>query len=207
MQVIVFSRTLGFRHASIPLAQAVVQNLGADAGWVVTVTEDQTVFTAARLASTDVVVFANTTGDVFEAAQEVPFEAWVRGGGGFVGIHSATDTEYGWVFYGELLGARFAGHPAIQQATLRWEDGGEWVRTDEWYNFSANPRASSRVVLTIDESTYSGGTMGADHPIAWAREVDAGRAFYTAGGHTDESFGEPLFVGHLKAAIDWAGRR
>jgi type 1 glutamine amidotransferase len=132
-------------------------------------------------------------------------------------VHSASDTEYSWSFYtGSLVGASFAGHPVIQQATLKVDAAlhpaaaglpANWVRIDEWYNFSANVRSSSTVVLTLDETTYDGGTMGADHPIAWAREVDAGRAFYTALGHTDESYAEEAFLGHLKAAIEWAAKR
>lgn len=216
LNVIVFTRTLGFRHGSIPVAQAMITNLGSDGGWTVELSEDAGTFTASRLATTDVVVFANTTGDVLTATEEPIFEAWIRGGGGFVGIHSATDTEYGWPFYGELIGARFANHPAIQQATMRVETpshptaGGipaAWVRTDEWYNFQSSPRPGSTVVLTLDESTYTGGTMGTDHPAAWAREVDAGRGYYMAGGHTDESYSEAIFVEQIKAAIEWAGRR
>jgi type 1 glutamine amidotransferase len=130
-----------------------------------------------------------------------------------VGAHSASDTGYDWPFYGELAGTYFAGHPEIQPATVHVEDRAHpatsdlpevWPRTDEWYNFRANPRGSVHVLATVDEGTYSGGSMGADHPIAWCREFAGGRAFYTAGGHTRESYAEPLFLAHLTGAIRWA---
>src|SRR5690606_7003198 len=117
---------------------------------------------------------------------------FIMNGGGFVGIHSASDTEYGWPFYGELIGAYFAGHPDPQTGTINIEDPdhpstralpSQWTRFEEWYNFQANPRPSVSVLATVDESTYTGGTMGADHPIVWCREFAGGRSWYTALGH------------------------
>jgi type 1 glutamine amidotransferase len=172
----------------------------------------------AALPTASVVVFLMTSGDVFDAAQEGAFEAWMRGGGGWVGVHSAADTEYGWPFYGNvLLGTWFKDHPQPQQATLHVDvDSGhpalaglpaDWVRTDEWYNFQSNPRPGSTVLITIDETTYDGGSMGADHPMFWARDVDAGRSFYAAGGHMDTTFDEALYQLMLRNAIEWAGKR
>ena len=141
--------------------------------------------------------------------------AW-KAGGGWVGIHAAADCEYDWPFYGELVGAWFARHPAIQPATYLVEDRGHpatahldatWMRTDEHYDFRRNPRPDVRVLMTIDESTYSGGGMGADHPVTWAHEVGAGRSFYTALGHTSESYEEPAFRALLGGAIEWASGR
>src|SRR5690606_32243636 len=109
--------------------------------------------------------------------QKAAFERFIQNGGGFVGIHSATDTEYGWAWYGELVGAYFADHPAISTATLILEDSTHpsaktlpetWEHRDEWYNFHSNPRENVNVILSVDESTYEGGTMGGDHPISWA---------------------------------------
>src|SRR5204863_1556591 len=111
-----------------------------------------------------------------------------------------------WSWYGGLVGAYFVSHPAIQQATVKVADRIDpsssmlpkrWVRTDEWYNFDNNPRATVHVLATVDENTYSGGAMGFDHAIAWSHFYDGGRAWYTAGGHTPESFNEPLFQAHL----------
>jgi type 1 glutamine amidotransferase len=215
-RVLVFSRTTGFRHASIPDGITALADLGAAAGFVTEATEDPAVFAEASLAPFDVVVFLMTTGDVLDPAGEAALEAWVRAGGGWVGIHSAADTEYDWPFYGDLVGAWFDSHPAIQEATIHVEDArhpatstlpSPWVRTDEWYNFRTNPRATVHVLLTLDESTYSGGTMGTDHPHAWCRLLDGGRSFYIAGGHTSESYGGPAFRSLLAGAVAWASGR
>ncbi|GAQ50433.1 ThuA domain-containing protein [Streptomyces acidiscabies] len=198
--VLVFSRTAGFRHDSIPAGIKAIRELGAANGFTVTATEDSAQFTAANLAQYETVVFLNTTGDVLNGAQQSAFESYIRGGGGYVGIHSAADTEYDWPFYGELAGAYFASHPAVQQATVRVENrahpatqhlGPAWVRTDEWYDFRSNVRAGARVLATLDESTYSGGAMGADHPHTWCKQVQGGRSFYTGNGHTQASYAEP----------------
>jgi type 1 glutamine amidotransferase len=212
-RILVFTRTAGFRHESIPDAVAAVRLLGAESGFGVDATEDPGAFTDAGLSAYDAVVFLLTTGDVLDDAQQGAFERYIRNGRGFVGVHSASDTEYGWPFYGELVGAPFAGHPAIQPATVRVVDRvhpstrslpSSWPRVDEWYNFAFNPRPKVQVLATLDEATYSGGTMGADHPIAWCRFVFGGRAFYTALGHTSESYAEPLFLAHLLGGIQFA---
>jgi type 1 glutamine amidotransferase len=200
--VLVFSKTTGFRHDAIPNGIQMIRELGAANGFTVTATEDAAQFTAATLARFETVVFLNTTGDVLNASQQSAFESYIRGGGGYVGVHSAADTEYDWPFYGELVGAYFASHPAIQQATVRVENrahpatqhlGTSWVRTDEWYNFRSNVRSTARVLATLDESTYSGGSMGADHPHTWCKTVQGGRSFYTGGGHTQSSYTESAF--------------
>jgi type 1 glutamine amidotransferase len=209
-RVLLFTRTAAYRHDAIPAAISALMALQTQGGFTADNTEDPTRFTAAGLAPYQVVVFLMTTGDVLDDTQQAAFEAWVRAGGGYVGVHSAADTEYDWPFYGGLVGAYFSDHPAIQQATVgieRADRGGTmglpaaWVRTDEWYNFRSNPRANVTVLATLDESTYSGGTMGADHPIVWVHDVDAGRAFYTAMGHTAESYADPSFRGHLVGAL------
>jgi type 1 glutamine amidotransferase len=212
--VLLFSRTLGHRHDSIPAALAAVAELGAANGYTSEATEDPAAFTAANLARFRVVVFLMTTGDVLDAAGQSAFEAWIAAGGNYVGVHSASDTEYDWPFYGQLVGAYFKQHPAIQPATVRFEVTNHrattglpspWTRTDEWYDFQANPRAAVTVLATVDESSYTGGMMGADHPIAWTHATTGGgRAFYTAMGHTIESYADPLFRRHLAGAISWA---
>jgi type 1 glutamine amidotransferase len=209
---LVFSRTEGFRHDSIPAGIAAIQALGRQLGYAVDATEDAATFSDSSLAKYKVVVFLSTTGDVLNDLQQTAFERFIRGGGGFVGVHAAADTEYDWPFYGELMGAYFGGHPDIQMATIHVETThpttsgllSSWVRRDEWYNFQKNPRAAVNVLATLDERTYNGGSMGADHPIIWSHEYGGGRAWYTAGGHTTESFAEPLFRDHLGKAIVWA---
>jgi type 1 glutamine amidotransferase len=211
--VLVFSKTAGFQHSSIDEGIAAIQSLGAAHDFTVAATENANDFTPANLATFEAVIFLNTTGDVLNATQQAAFEQYIQAGGGWVGVHSASDTEYSWPWYGDLLGAYFESHPAIQQATIVVEDQThlstahlpqQWTRTDEWYNFQTNPRGQVSVLLTLDESTYSGGADGADHPIAWYHEYDGGRAWYTGLGHTEASYSEPLFREHLLGGIQYA---
>jgi glucose/arabinose dehydrogenase len=212
-RVLVFSKTAGFRHSSIADGIAAVEALGSANGFAVDATEDAAQLNDANLAQYDAVIFLNTTGDILDASQESAFERYIQGGRGFVGIHSAADTEYEWAWYGGLVGAYFQSHPAIQAGTVVVADlvhpstaglPRRWARTDEWYNFQANPRGELHVLATLDETTYSGGTMGHDHPIAWCHSYNGGRAFYTAGGHTSASYSEPLFLEHLLGGIRFA---
>lgn len=212
-RVLVFSKTAGFRHDSIPEGIAAVRELGAAGGFTVDATEDAGAFTTGNLARYDAVVFLSTTGDVLDAAQQGAFERYIKRGGGYVGIHAAADTEYDWAFYGGLAGAYFQSHPAIQPATVDVEDrahpatsglASTWNRTDEWYNYRSNPREHAHVLASLDESSYTGGTMSGDHPIAWCQEYRGGRAFYTGGGHTKESYADPAFRQHLLGGIEYA---
>ena len=211
--VLVFSKTTGFRHDSIPQGIAAIEALGAEHGFSVDSTEDAGRFNAAELARYRVVVFLCTTGEILDPRQKAAVEGFIRAGGGFAGIHSASDTEYQWAWYGRLVGAYFADHPQIQPATIHIEDSNHpsmkdlpviWRRTDEWYNFRSNPRGTAHVLAALDETTYSGGKMGYDHPIAWCQEIDDGRSWYTAMGHTVESYAEPLFRLHLLGGIESA---
>lgn len=219
-RVLVFSKTAGFRHESIPDGIKALRELGsiesgpAGTRFEVDATEDGGLFTDANLSKYAAVVFLSTTGDVLDDAQQAAFARFIRGGKGYVGVHAASDTEYSWPWYGRLVGAYFKGHPDIQEATVVVEDRGHrstamlperWKRTDEWYFFRENPRAAVRVLARLDESTYEPGpgAMG-DHPIAWYHEFEGGRAWYTAGGHTSESFTEDLFRQHLRGGVLWA---
>jgi type 1 glutamine amidotransferase len=212
-KLLVLSKTAGFRHDSIPAGIAAIRSLGKANGFSVFATENAARFTRKRLRPFDAVVFLNTTGDVLAPRQQAALRSYIRGGGGWVGIHSAADTEHDWPFYSRLLGAYFQSHPAIQAAAIDVVDRSHpstrrlpprWTRTDEWYDFAGNPRGSVHVLATLDESTYSGGTMGSDHPIAWCHPFKGGRAWYTAGGHTAESYAEPDFRRHLLGGILWA---
>jgi type 1 glutamine amidotransferase len=211
--ILVFSKTEGFRHDSIPAGVAAIQRQGRQLGFSVEASEDAAAFTDESLATRKAVIFLSTTGDVLNAVQQAAFERFIRRGGGFVGVHAAADTEYDWPFYGALIGAYFSGHPDIQSATIQVEDAGHpstsslpraWMRRDEWYNFQRNPRGAVTVLATLDERTYAGGTMGPDHPVMWFHTYEGGRSWYTAGGHTSESFSEALFADHLGKAIVWA---
>jgi cytochrome c len=210
--VLVFSKTAGFRHDSIPAGIAAIRQLGADHGFTVDATEDSAAFTDANLAGYRAVIWLSTTGDVLDPAQQAAFERYIQAGGGYVGVHAASDTEYSWAWYGELVGAYFASHPANQQATVKVEDHAHpstaglpdrWSRFDEWYNFRSNPRGDVHVLASLDETTYTpgAGAMGHDHPTAWCHDYDGGRAWYTGGGHTAESYAEPEFLDHLLGGI------
>jgi type 1 glutamine amidotransferase len=212
-RILVFSKTAGFRHDSIPDGISAIRALGSRHGFAVDATEDSSAFDDATLTAYDAVVFLCTTGDVLDDGQQAAFERYIRSGKGFVGVHSATDTEYDWTWYGGLVGAYFSDHPAIQPASLRVVDRvhpstrglpATWNRADEWYNFRSNPRDHVHVLATLNETMYTGGSMGADHPIAWCQFYDGGRAWYTAGGHTRESYSEPLFLEHLLGGIVFA---
>ncbi|MFR9727211.1 ThuA domain-containing protein [Streptomyces sp. MS19] len=207
---LVFSKTAGFRHDSIPAGISAIESLGEENGFEVTATEDASVFNDTDLARYEVVIWLSTTGDVLNGDQQAAFERYIEGGGGYAGVHAAADTEYDWPWYGELVGGYFNGHPQPQDATVRVEDPAHpstahlpaaWDRHDEWYNYAPSPRDSAHVLATLDETSYEGGTMGADHPIAWCQDIDAGRAWYTGMGHTAESFAEPAFLGHLLGGI------
>jgi type 1 glutamine amidotransferase len=215
-RVLVFSRTAGFRHTSIPDGVAAVTALGASHGFAVEATEDPTVFTDQSLGRFAAVVFMSTTGDVLDSAQQAAFQRYIRSGRGYVGVHAATDTEYDWPWYGQLVGAYFKRHPRVQEARLDVRDRthvstkclpAAWTRVDEWYDFRAVPPAEAKVLITIDEKSYSGGQMGDVHPMAWYRPFDGGRAFYTEMGHTPESFKEQAYLDHLAGGILWAMAR
>jgi hypothetical protein len=207
-RVLVFTKTTGYRHASIAAGVAAL----ADA-FTIDATEDAAVFTPENLARYGVVVFLNTSGNVLDDEHRRALAAYLAGGGGFVGVHCAAGTENDWPAYDELIGARFDRHPEVQPAVLHVADRDHpatahlsktWEHVDEWYDFRTNPRPHVRVLLTVDESTYAGGGMGDDHPIAWCRPYGQGRSFYTALGHTIEAYADPAVRAHLAGAIRWA---
>jgi type 1 glutamine amidotransferase len=214
--VLLFTRTAGYRHESIEAGIAAIRALGEMHGFRVEATESPDQFHDATLARHQAVVFLNTTGDVLNAQQEAALQRFIRRGCGFAGIHSASDTEYDWPWYGRLVGAYFKGHPRIQDAALIVA-GTEhpstrplpqrWTRRDEWYNFREDPAPHVTTILRIDEASYQGGTMSTHHPMAWYQRFDGGRAWYTALGHTVESYAEPLFLAHVLGGIRWAAGR
>ncbi len=214
-KVLVFSKTAGYRHASIEPGTAAIKKLGKENGFQVDATENAKDFNEENLSQYAAVIFFNTTGDVLDYVQQADFERYIQAGGGFVGIHAAADTEYDWIWYGKLVGGYFNGHPSdpnVRDAKLDVLDKShpsttmlpdEWPRTDEWYNYK-NINADANVLINLDENSYEGGTNGDHHPIAIYHDFDGGRAFYTGGGHTSESFEEPLFLEHLYGGIKYA---
>jgi type 1 glutamine amidotransferase len=211
-KVLIFSKTAGYHHASIAVGIPAIIKLSQENNFDVDTTTNSTKFTAANLKQYAAVVFLSTTGDVLNDEQQKAFEQYIRSGGGFVGVHAATDTEYDWPWYGDLVGAYFKSHPKQQEATLHVIDHNfiatkhlptEWKRFDEWYNFKYIAKGL-HILITIDEKSYTGGENGDNHPMSWYHEYDGGRAFYTELGHTDESYSEPLFLKHLLGGIKYA---
>ena len=213
LRVLVFHETTGHDHDTRSAGVQALEALAVEDAFEVSATDDSRVFTSAALSDYDVVVFLNTTGDVLTEDEQAAFEAYVRDGGGFVGVHSAADTEYDWAWYGGLLGAWFAGHANVQPARMYVTETAHpstrhlpatWVWTDEWYDFRDGPGAGVTVLIELDESSVRGGAMGDPHPIAWYHEYGGGRAFYTGLGHRASAFSDPLYMSHLLGGIVWA---
>jgi uncharacterized protein len=221
--VLIFSKTNSFRHESIEAGVEAIKKLGKERGWSVYHTENGAFFSYDYLKKFKVIVFLSTTGKLFTQEQRWALMGFMENGGGFVGIHSASDTEHGWGWYNKLVGTHFKHHtlfPQLPEAEMVIENKTHpatsflperWKRTDEWYCFLTNPRArdSVHVLATVDESTYDVGIlggMGKDHPIAWTNICEKGRVFYTGIGHTSETFSEELALRHIAEGIAWAGK-
>lgn len=221
INILVFSKTAGFRHASISSGLKMLSDNSRGQNWVITATEDATLFTDEFLARFDVAVFLNPTGDAIEVEGQEAFEKFMKSGKGFVGIHAAADFEYEWEFYGNLNTGYFLTHPPAQKATVIFEnfdhpamkpfEGKETYTTvDEWYSFKENPRPHVNVLARLDESTIKAKDdkwKMNDHPLIWWNEKDGMRSFYTVFGHTHEAFQDRLIIDHIKNAINWAAKR
>lgn len=213
-RVLVFSRTAGFRHDSIPVTIDTLRTLGAQSGLTVDATEDATFFDDATLARYAAVVFAQTTREVLDPTQQAAFERYVANGGGFMGVHAAADSGYTWPWYGDLVGAWFARHPdGLQTVRVVFENGSgpagvrDWRVTDEIYDYRRNPRPQVRVIASVDPASHPSGGMGDDHPIAWCHTNAGGRAWYTGLGHDAALFADQVFRAHLQRGLLWSTRR
>lgn len=212
-KVLVFSKTSGFRHSSIAAGIKAIEQLGTQHNFEVDATEDASLFNEENLKNYSAVIFLNTTGDVLDYYQQADFERYIQAGGGFVGIHAATDTEYEWPWFGRLVGAYFNGHPAVQKATINVNHSHNhpalegipesFTKEDEFYNFK-NINPNLNVLMTIDENSYKGGTNGDNHPVTWFHDYDGGRAFYTEFGHTDKTYVNPEFLKIVTGGIKYA---
>ncbi|WP_300604235.1 ThuA domain-containing protein [Niabella sp.] len=211
-RVLVFYKTAGFYHQSIEAGLPAIYKLGQEHGFSVDSTKDSGAFTAANLKKYAAIVFLSTTGTLFDEAQQKALQEYVHKGGGIVGIHAATDAEYDWPWYNQMMGAWFLSHPKQQTATLNITDRthistkhlpAQWVRKDEWYNFK-NISKDVKVLMTIDEKSYEGGKNGDFHPMAWYHNFEGGRVFYTELGHVNESYTDPLFLEHILGGIRYA---
>lgn len=218
-RILVFSKTAGFHHESIRDGNAAIQKLGSQHNFMVDTTTDAGMFNEDSLKHYSAVVFLSTTGDVLDYLQEAAFERYIQAGGGYMGIHAATDCEYDWGWYGRLAGGYFLDHPGINDTFPNVQEGilnvtdtnhiatkhivSPWKHTDEFYSFKKLSK-ETKVIMTVDESSYRGGKNGTNHPIAWYHEYDGGRAFYTELGHTPASFSEPFYLQHILGGIQYA---
>lgn len=208
-KILVFTKTQGYRHQAIEKGVSTLQDLSKTNSFTITQTEDSEDFNEDNLNKYSLVIFLSTTLDVLDEAQQQAFTKYINQGGNYMGIHAATDTEYDWPWYGKLVGAYFKSHPEQQQATIDVVDRShpstkhldeKWAHFDEWYNFKMiNPDIN--VLMQLDESSYSGGENGDNHPIAWHHEYEGGRSFYTGLGHTEEAYDDPDFQKHLLGGI------
>jgi type 1 glutamine amidotransferase len=211
-KLLIFSKTNGYRHESIPVGIAAIKKLGEANNFLVEATEDSLDFNYKNLKQYQAIIFLSTTGNVLGSNEEAALQKYIKKGGGFVGVHAATDCEYNWPWYVKMVGASFESHPQQQMAKLIVVDSTHsatkhlpavWERKDEWYNFkSMNPDV--KVLIRIDETSYTGGENGSNHPMAWYHDYEGGKVFYTELGHTNESYGEPLFLKHVLGGITYA---
>lgn len=211
-KVLLFSKTAGFRHKEAIIAgKKEIPQLGLQNQFSVDTTENADAFTTENLKQYSAVIFLCTTGNVLNEQQQQAFEQFIRNGGGYMGLHSSADTEYDWPWFGALNGAYFKNHPRQQEAIFNVVDGTHiatahlpkvWKRFDELYNFKWIG-TDLKVLITIDENSYTGGGNGEDHPMAWYHEFDGGRAFYTALGHDNKSFEDPLYLQHVLGGIQY----
>jgi len=222
IEALLFTRTQGFRHPSIADAVEFLTELDPDENIHVTATEDAGTFSDEGLAPFDVVIFANTTGDVLDEPQQGALQRFLRAGGGYVGAHAAADTEHQWPWYGQLVGAYFISHPLLPvEVEVTTQDNTHpstghlpqtFHFTDEIYNFDRNPRRDNAILLTVDEAGFiypnipDTPSMGDDHPIAWYKEFEGGRSFYTNLGHRPETWQDPQFQQHLLEGVRWAAQ-
>ena len=241
-KVLVVGKTYGYRHSHIDETTNAVIALGKEHGFTVDVWDPPipgrtagqpglsmttTPFTSTEaLSQYATIMFASPvdgTNDknpdrprTLDNAELAAFQGYIRQGGGFVGLHAATDEMHAVPWFSKLTGgsARFLSHPAQQQATMVVESPNhpsttmlpkEWSRFDEWYNFTSNPREDVHVLITLDESTYDpgNGAMGADHPIAWCHNFEGGRSWYEGAGHVESSYSDPVFLEHLLGGLEW----
>jgi uncharacterized protein len=221
-KALVVTTTNGWHHESVHSGFLAIKDLGVKNFFDVTLLENPRGFTERFVEQFQVVIFLNTTGDIFDTASQRVMEKFIRSGKGYVGIHSASDTEYDWEWYTKLVGRMFKIHPAVQSAKLKildatfpgmqdFADGRIW--TDEWYEFGPEKTTGLRYILGVDESTYNPKVqwgqnktdgMGQLHPVAWYHDYDGGRAFYTALGHLPTNFSDQSFLNHIYAGILWA---
>ncbi|KAH7394228.1 secreted glycosyl hydrolase [Phaeosphaeria sp. MPI-PUGE-AT-0046c] len=219
--VLVFSKTSGYRHSSIPAGIRALHSLASKSNaFTIAATEDSSLLTPSNLRTYAVIVLLQCIGDIFSAPELDALKGFVRAGGGVVAIHGAAAGMPNDEWYGKLVGAHFDMHPDPEPGTIVPEEstqshfianrcGGRKGWWDEWYNFHTDPRLNGNldILLKGDTSTFQGGKMGDDHPLVWCQEFEGGRSFFTALGHFDEAYEDEWFLGMVEKGIFWAARR
>lgn len=217
-KMVLYSRTEEFRHISaIPAGTALLQEIADEQGFELLVTEENAFL--AELDSVEIVFFLNTTGDVFDDAEQEIFEAWLKQGGAFAGTHSAVDTEKAWPFFAEITGQPYFQHgPSGEAGKLVLEPSmldhpalkglpNPWPRSEEWYIFDDHAAWSIKPGFQVLMRTSVPGKPYDGHPAAWVRQWGNFRAFYSSLSHEAATFQDPLFKQHLTGGIMWAVRR
>lgn len=220
-RLLIFSHSTGFRHASIEPGVAAIRKLGEREGMTVVASEYPAVFGDA-LAGFDAIVLLSTTTDpenpaseFFTGSRRDALQSFVRDGGGIVAVHAAADSHYHWPWYGRMIGGRFDRHPpGTPRGRLTVVDPdhpatralpGSFERVDEWYFFAGHD-PTTRLLVTLDPASIDEPAAG-PAPISWSHEFEGGRIFYTAMGHTDESYADPLVLDHIAGGLRWATDR
>lgn len=221
-KALLVTTTRGFHHESIHTGVQALQELGQKHFFEVTLLQSQQEINDRFLERFHVIIFLNTTGNIFDTVQQAAMERFIRSGKGFVGIHSASDTEYEWEWYTKLVGRMFVTHPRVQTAKVFSLDNSfpglqgftnNILWTDEWYEFTPEKISGLNYLLGVDEESYSPVKKGSHvsgkeksslHPVAWYHEYDGGRSFYTALGHLPAVYHNVVFLDHLYAGIRWA---
>jgi len=221
VHVLVYSGSTGYRHESIPSAVAALKTIGARAGYVVDATEDPEVFTAERLAPYKVLVLVSNSTDPkkpesewFTGARRDALQGFLKSGKGVIGLHAAADSHYGWGWYGQMIGGYFERHPkgtpkgvvmvidSKHPATAKLPKSLE--RNDEWYYYK-DLDPTLHVLVAIDPKTIGEGEPDVNlNPLVWCHDFGGGRVFYSALGHTNESWSEPYMVDLMTGALAYA---
>lgn len=219
--ILIYSGTTGYRHDSIPAGTQAVTSIARKRGLTAVASEDPRVFSVGSLRRFRAIVLLSSTTDPKNPASEwfvgdrrAALQSFVRRGGGIVAIHAAADSHYHWPWYTRLIGGHFARHPkgtprgavtVVDRAHPAVRGLAQTIRrTDEWYYFE-DYDPTSRLLVTLDPTSIGEPDVN-PNPVSWAREVDGGRVFYTAMGHTKESFSDPWFVRHVADGLDWVLR-
>jgi len=212
----------GYVHENIPASVDALKKLGEENGFEVVSSEDPALFTEDNLAQFDALVFSNTNNEAFDTdAQKQAFQHYIRSGGGFVGIHSASGSERQWDWFAQMLGGRFHRHPPRQDFEVKVLDKNHpsthflpdiWHIVDDECYYLKNLNPANHVLLAADLTTvedekreeYPANYFGDLFPLSWCHEFDGGRQWYTALGHRSEHYSDPQLMQHILGGIRWA---